>query len=726
MRASIIENLLQKIARYFSPPVFDDPEKNWRAAMVYRMLEILILGAFVQTSLLYAIVESPIPAISNASMILFYWGGLVLVRRGWVEFVGAGITVVIWLHVTGSMFGFGGLESPAVLMYPLCVLVAGFLWSVRAAFGIASLSLLAGLLAGWMDANGMLPANLQPLTRAAFLVAMFISLALASAMLAFALGHLQSAVRAIQVRDLDLDQKSRALHLEGTRRRRAEEWARTLIEQAPVGIAVIDEKGYCKDVNPALLQIMGAPSAEDVLGGNLWESTLYLSSDELRESMERLFERGERATLEISWVTPWERVIGVRMDLAPLRSRAGEIEGALVLAEDITERMSLEEQLRHSQKMEAIGTLAGGVAHDFNNYLAVIHGCAELLSLEFPEGHSLRPIVAEIGDAARQSAMLTRQLLAFSRKQVFRPQLISLNEIVTNTEKMLRRLLGEGIELEAVLSADIGAVRSDPSQVEQVVMNLVVNARDSMRNGGLVTIETSNIEIDDAYAELHPEVFPGQFVMLAVSDTGTGISDDIRTRIFDPFFTTKAEGHGTGLGLSTVYGIVKQSSGCILVYSEDGRGSTFKVLLPRVEFEEATEGVQPEKQPIPHGSETILIAEDERPVRTVARTQLERYGYTVLEAEDGERALEVVSEHEGEINLLLTDVMMPRMGGPTLIARLREAQPELPVVYMTGYTETEVSRHARLEDTATFLKKPFTMDLLLRKVRESLDASSEA
>jgi two-component system, cell cycle sensor histidine kinase and response regulator CckA len=394
---------------------------------------------------------------------------------------------------------------------------------------------------------------------------------------------------------------------------------------------------------------------------------------------------------------------------------------ALEIARDITQRKSLEAQLLQAQKMEAVGQLAGGVAHDFNNLLTVILGSAELLLASLGRNHPDREEAEEIRKAALRAADLTRQLLAFSRQQVLAPQVLDLNEAVANMDQILRRVIGEDIDLLTAPSRDLRAVRADPSQLEQVVMNLAVNARDAMPNGGKLTIETANVELDDAYAREHGAVKPGYYVMLAVSDTGVGMDAETRARIFEPFFTTKPKGKGTGLGLATVYGIVKQSGGFIWVYSELGRGTTFKIYLPRVEGAAVPARPTPPSTPSRRGSETILLVEDQEEVRRLARRVLETLGYTVLVAASGAEALQLAGAHAGPIHLLVTDVIMPGMSGREVGLLLAPARPETKVLYVSGYANESIVHHGVLEPGIAFLQKPFTVEALGRKVREVLD-----
>jgi signal transduction histidine kinase len=380
-----------------------------------------------------------------------------------------------------------------------------------------------------------------------------------------------------------------------------------------------------------------------------------------------------------------------------------------------------EEQFRQVQKMEAIGRLAGGVAHDFNNLLTIILGYSDLMLGKLDPGDSMRELIVQIKSAGDRAASLTRQLLAFSRQQVLAPKILDLNVIVTDTEKMLRRLIGEDITLATALDPRLGLVKADPGQIEQVIMNLVVNARDAMPEGGKLTIETRNVELDEIYAQGHPEVRRGDYAMLGVSDTGCGMDETIKARIFEPFFTTKGAGKGTGLGLATVYGIVKQSGGSIYVYSEVGRGTSFKIYLPLVEEKIPSAKCQTDLRKVPPGKETLLLVEDEEAVRAITRHVLQLCGYTILEASHGAEAIKICENNPGPIHLLMTDVVMPGMGGRQLAETLLSRQPDMKVLYLSGYTDDAVVRHGVLEAGANFLQKPFTPGSLAQKVREILD-----
>ena len=409
------------------------------------------------------------------------------------------------------------------------------------------------------------------------------------------------------------------------------------------------------------------------------------------------------------------------LSLSPVRDETGRLTHYVGVHSDVTARRSLEEQLRQSQKMEAIGQLAGGVAHDFNNLLTVINGYSEIVLERLAPDDPLRGLLAEIARAGDRAGSLTRQLLAFSRRQVLEPRVLTLNAVVTDAENMIRRLLGEDVALTANLAPDLATVKADAGQVEQVLVNLAVNARDAMPGGGRLTVETRNVTLDEAYCEPHADVRPGDYVLLAVSDTGTGMDTATLARVFEPFFTTKPPGKGTGLGLATVHGIVKQSGGHIGVHSEPGRGTSFNVYLPTHGDPAPAPELRPAVRPMPSGHETILLVEDEDAVRALGRHVLQSCGYEVLEAEDGLRAAGLVETHPAAIHLLMTDVVMPNLGGRELAERVRAVRPACKVLFLSGYTEDVVLRHDLVGSAVAFLHKPFSPSQLAQRVRDVLD-----
>ena len=496
---------------------------------------------------------------------------------------------------------------------------------------------------------------------------------------------------------------------------------RTLVDGVRDVIFALAPDGTVASLNPAFETMTGFHRDE-------WLSKPFeqlMHPDDLPLALELLAGalRGESRTFNQFRIRTRKGDYRVAEFSATPQYRDGQLASIFGIGRDVTERLSLEQQLRQAQKMEAVGRLAGGVAHDFNNILTAITGYADLLLEDLGSDDPQRQDVAEIRKAADRAAGLTRQLLAFSRQQVMQAQVLDLNALVADTQSMLGRLLGEDVALATKLDPALGAVRADPGQLEQVLMNLAVNARDAMPNGGKLTIETANAELDESYTREHFPARPGPYVMLAVSDTGTGMSAEVQSHLFEPFFTTKEKGKGTGLGLATVYGIVKQSGGYVWVYTEPGHGTTFKIYLPRVDAAPAPRVSGVQASPVEDGTETVLLAEDETAVRAVARHTLQRHGYTVLEAPSAEAALDLAQRHSGPIHLLLTDVVMPGMSGRALALRLSELRPELRVIYMSGYPEEAITRHGVLERGFTYVQKPFTPEGLARKVREVLDGA---
>lgn len=556
-------------------------------------------------------------------------------------------------------------------------------------------------------------------------------------------GKIRSAVDVVQVLNNKLFEKNRELlelndRLEETvaqrtavlaaeieERKRAEDRFRMLVETAPMGIVIVNKEGRIVEANAQTIRLFGYDRPE--LLGQSVEILLPEAFGSIHEKHRESYSRN-----------PQIRPMGLGMDLlarrkdgtefpveislGPLITQGETLVSAAIV--DITARKKMEEQLRVSQRMEAIGRLAGGVAHDFNNLLTVILGSCDTLAGELPPDHPALRKIETVRKAGASAADLTRQLLAFGRKQILQPQLIELKAIVNGMVSMLRRLIGENIKLEVSVDPVVGYIHADPGQLEQILLNLAANARDAMPNGGRLLIEVTNAEVDENYKEQHPPAIPGPYVMMTVSDTGCGMDPETQARIFDPFFTTKELGKGTGLGLATVYGIIKQSDGYIWVYSEIGKGTVFKIYLPRVE-RPAPRTALPDPDRAPQrGTETILLAEDSESIREMAREYLESLGYTVIEACSGTEALQRSNDFEGTIHLLLTDVVMPGLNGRELADQIVSKRPYIKTLFTSGYTDDAIVRPGVREPGIIFVQKPYRPKALARKIREVLDGSA--
>jgi two-component system cell cycle sensor histidine kinase/response regulator CckA len=497
---------------------------------------------------------------------------------------------------------------------------------------------------------------------------------------------------------------------------------RTLMNALPDIVFTKDSAGRFVQSNTATLALYGMDREEQLAGKTVFDinppelaaarnatDLTVIAGNALTNEEERFHDAGGNPQ--------WYLTTKV-----PLRDESGEVVGLIGLSRNITDRKLAEGQLRQAQKMEAVGQLAGGIAHDFNNLLSVILSYSDFVLDDLMVNDPLRGDVEEIRGAGMRAAELTKQLLTFSRQQVIEPKVLDLNAVLTGVDKMLRRLVGEDIEIATIPAAALGRVRADPGSIEQILVNLAVNARDAMPIGGMITMETANVMLDEEFARTHLGAKPGDYVMLAVTDTGTGMDRATLARIFEPFFTTKEQGKGTGLGLSTVFGIVAQSGGTIWVYSEPGIGTTFKVYLPRVNADVEVPLATPSVRNARKNWETILLVEDEDPVRDVAKGILERHGYQVLATRSAGEALLVAEQRVGPIHLLLTDVVMPQMSGPALAKRLGPLRPDMQVLFMSGYTDDAAVRHGVIVAEVAYLQKPLTVDTLTRKVRSVLDA----
>jgi two-component system, cell cycle sensor histidine kinase and response regulator CckA len=506
--------------------------------------------------------------------------------------------------------------------------------------------------------------------------------------------------------------------------RASEERFRALVENSSDALLMIDVQGVVNYISGSSPRHLGWSAAE-MLGRSIFEF-LHPDDRELVETRmaDTLRHPGATITAEVRFKHKdgqWRTMESFGVN----RLHEPAVGAIVINARDITERRRLENQLRQSQKMDAVGRLAGGVAHDFNNLLTAILGYCNLLLDDIPAENPMRADLEEIRTAGERAAALTRQLLAFSRRQMLQPQTVDVNALITQIEKMLQRLLGEDVEL-VIAVKDVASVRVDPASLEQVLVNLAVNSRDAMPLGGRLTIETASVELDSAYEANHAAISPGSYVMIAVSDTGHGMDAVTAARVFEPFFTTKEQGKGVGLGLATVYGIVKQNGGYIWVYSEPGRGTSFKVYLPPIQRGAERRALESQKDDTgKHGWETVLLVEDEDAVRVLAREVLRRQGYVVLEARHGLDALRVAERHTDPIQLLITDVVMPHMSGRDLAERLILTRPEMKVLFISGYTDHAVM-HRELMAGSEFLQKPFTPVAFARKVRGVLDTISDA
>lgn len=519
-----------------------------------------------------------------------------------------------------------------------------------------------------------------------------------------------------------------AIKLDITERKREEERVCRLaqaVENSAELIAITEADGRISYANQALLKMTGY--RENEILGKLFKTTLLspnnpegLDETILSHTMHMGAWRGECLSCRKDGTNfPTFLSTGV------IKDDRGVTIGLFGIAEDITDRKKLEKQLIASQKMEAVGRLAGGIAHDFNNLMQLVMGYSDLALAALPPDNPQSHQVRQIKKASLKAITLTRQLLAYSRKQVVQPRVLDVNRLIVDFENMLHRIIGDDIRLETNLKSEPGNIRADAGQIEQVILNLVVNSRDAMPQGGKLTIETANVDLDEAYCRSHPAIYPGRYVMIAISDSGTGMDVQTQARIFDPFFTTKEQGKGTGLGLSTVYGIVKQSEGFIWVYSELGKGTIFKIYFPRIDDPAQADRMKKTSPEIVGGSETVLLVEDSEPLRELTCTLLQKNGYSVLVAESAHSALALAEGGTQPFQLLLTDVVMPAVSGRELAERLRASQPNLKVLFMSGYSSDIITTHGILQPGISFIQKPFSERSLMIKLREVLDSAAK-
>jgi two-component system cell cycle sensor histidine kinase/response regulator CckA len=709
---------MQWIRHILGPPAFEgEAEKTRTAGLAHTIAMAVATSQLV--AILLPISGGPVARrlILSGAAIVISIGTLLLTHRGHVRAASLIIVIGGWILLTAWAGTAGGLHAPVFSSYVIPVMCAALLLGFRAAIWTTAATLGTGLFMLLAETRGLLSAPLWSRTPL-LLLTNWVFLLVVVVVLLYLSTH--SIRESLEQARLELAERTKAEEA----LRGSEAAHRLFFELDLAGNYISTPEGRLMNCNAAFARMFGFDSVEEAM--NSGPSSVYQSLDARKEFLDRLkrhkrleyFEE-ELRRKDGSVVHVIENVIGSFNESGELT----EIRGYLM---DDSERRRAEQQLNQSQKLEAIGRLAGGIAHDFNNVLTIILGYSQLLLQRIPRSDPGYGEASEVLVAGERAAALTSQLLAFSRKQILQPRVINLNEIVANLHKMLRRIISEDIDLVTVADPKTGPVRADPGQIEQVIINLAINARDAMPNGGRLTIETTNVAIDKDYSAAQIEVSLGPYVMLAVSDNGAGMDQEVQSQIFEPFFTTKEAGKGTGLGLSTVYGIVKQSGGNIWVYSEPGQGTTFKVYLPRADEEpDAAEHVDTGDNEC-RGTETVLLVEDETAVRHLAAKALRETGFTVLEASNGSEALGLIAvPGSPRIEILVTDVIMPGMSGKELADRVSAARPDIRVLFVTGYTDNAVVRQGRLGAGIDILQKPFTPAGLARKVRDVLDAEGD-
>jgi two-component system cell cycle sensor histidine kinase/response regulator CckA len=691
----------------FAQKVAIDPE-NWRASLFALILKVsLLLGFLVYLPSLYAVLMSRLYGIAIIdTLVLLAIAGLLVFDRFSYRRRAAIFCCICYILGAGLLVSVGSISQ--VYLFGFSV-VTTLLLGLRAGFASAILSSLTMLAVG---VTGIMVPEMLPswnYSLPAWIV-VTLNFALVDILITLAIGVVLKAVNNALKQEIaarqSLDRERKLL--------------RTLIDTLPDVVFTKDTDGRFVNSNPATLALVGFQSEEELAGKTVFDlfpheiAELYHADDLEVIAGKTIIDR-EEPSIDPKGNTLWYLTIKV-----PLHDQTGQTIGLIGISRNITGRKKLEAQLRQSQKMDAVGQLAGGVAHDFNNLLTIISGYSELLLTQPEASGAIRESARAISDAGERATALTRQLLAFSRRTILEPKVLNVNAVIAEMSKMLRRLIGEDIVFATVLEPELSWIRVDPGQLDQVVMNLAVNARDAMPTGGRLTIETANILLSDNYATTHLDCSAGHHVMLAITDTGRGMVSEVLAHIFEPFYTTKGVGRGTGLGLAMVFGIVQQSGGGIHVYSELGRGTTFKIYfpvaeapLPKQSDTDAEFGLE--------GTETILLVEDEDEVRRLALLSLEKHGYHVLTAADGNDALRVVESYNSPIDLLLTDVVMPNLSGPELAEALQARHPQLMVLFMSGYTDDAVVRHGLLHAEVAFIQKPYTPQGLAEKIRQVLD-----
>ncbi|HEV8436472.1 MAG TPA: PAS domain S-box protein [Methylomirabilota bacterium] len=680
-------------------------QRRFREELLIRAALSILILVFDELSgrLWGGVGANPATRIAGLGELLLNGPYYLAARTGrWLRPQAYGRMTVDILFITLGLYGAGGAAAaPYIGMYTVIVVYAGIMFSSVACLTASAFATASFLTMALMQHAGRLPAAPPRAGAWATIAFNLLVLNIVAVLTAIAAEAYRQSRRQV---------------------RATEERFRVLAQSAPDAIVLADAAGRIVSWNRAAETMFGHAEAE-VLGRPLTLLMPERYADAHRAGIARLAAGGESRivghTIELVGLAKDGREFPLELSLASWRTDGKTFFSGII--RDITERKQTEEQLRQSQKLEAIGSLAGGIAHDFNNLLTVIGGQNQFIAWRLPADDPLHRELAVIERTVARAAGLTRQLLAFSRKQVFQLRVVDMNAVLTPMDEMLRRLIGEHIQLVTLLGSELGRIKADPSQIEQVILNLAINAKDAMPDGGRLIIETSNAQLDDSFARGHVDVKAGPYVMLAVSDTGHGMDAQTKAKVFEPFFTTKEPGKGTGLGLSTVYGVVKQSGGHIWLYSERGHGATFKLYFPRVDgrLDEAEPGSAGPQQS--RGTETILLAEDDDAVRALAQEILETSGYAVLAAQHPDEALAIAKRHPGPIHLLVTDVVMPGMSGRALADQLEPVRPGIRVLYVSGYTADAIVHHGVLEPGKEFLPKPYTPNALARRVRDILD-----
>ena len=704
--------LTERARLLFSSPVEQGEGDDARLARLLNAF-LLLSGAVTAAFLVLAgtVLEAATRLLTGV-MLAALLGIAALARNGWTRLAAFSYLGGLWLFVTLSLWLFGGFQTPASSAYTVVALAAALLFGVRGTAVATAVIVISSLGIAVADMRGWLPASSPPSTSAALAVFLASLLSLVG-MALYATAELRRAIAGLRA---EVEER-RAIE---TRLRESETRVRSIVESSPMGIHLYSLEGPGRLVltgsNPAGDRILGTPVGP-LVGRTIEQAFPGLAGTEVPDRYRRLCAEGGSWRTEITYSD--DRFRGT-YEVHAFQTAPGMM---AVMFLDVTERRQaeegrrrLEEQLRQSQKMEAVGRLAGGIAHDFNNLLMVIMGHGELLRRSLEANDPRLRKVQHVMGASERAARLVRQLLAFSRKQVMEPQVVDLNALVSDTARMLRPLLGEDVKVVTRLDPALGRVRVDPAQIEQVLMNLAVNARDAMPSGGTITLETADVSV-----QASGETAPARHAALTLRDTGHGMDEKTRAHAFEPFFTTKAGTGGTGLGLSMVYGIVQQSGGQIAVESAPGHGSCFRILLPCAEGPVEAREAGPAAAAPSAGGETVLVVEDEPAIRALACEMLESHGYVALGAGSGEEALGLAVRHGGPIHLLLADVVMPGLAGPALAERFAVVRPHARVLFMSGYTGDDLTRRGLADDSAPFLAKPFTQDLLARRVREALE-----